>query len=115
MLEPGWCLILGASSGFGAAAARAFAAAGLDVAGVHLDRKATLPAAEAVRADVEAAGRRALFVNRNAVDPEARAELIEQLATACGGGPRVRVRPVDASKCREARDCRGDPEDSWSR
>ncbi len=91
MLEPGWCLILGASSGFGAAAARAFAAAGLDVAGVHLDRKATLPAAEAVRADVEAAGRRALFLNRNAVDPEARAELIERLSKACDGGPRVRV------------------------
>jgi NAD(P)-dependent dehydrogenase (short-subunit alcohol dehydrogenase family) len=90
-LEPGWCLILGASSGFGAAAARSFAAAGLDVAGVHLDRKATLPAAEAVRADVEAAGRRALFLNRNAVDPEARAELIELLSKACEGGPRVRV------------------------
>jgi NAD(P)-dependent dehydrogenase (short-subunit alcohol dehydrogenase family) len=44
-----------------------------------------------VRADVEAAGRRALFLNRNAVDPEARAELIELLSKACEGGPRVRV------------------------
>ncbi|MBW2372316.1 MAG: 3-oxoacyl-ACP reductase, partial [Deltaproteobacteria bacterium] len=60
-IEPGWAVILGASSGFGAAAARAFADAGLDVAGVHLDRKATRPNAEAVKADVQARGRRALF------------------------------------------------------
>lgn len=90
-IEPGWAVILGASSGFGAAAARAFAASGLDVVGVHLDRKATLPLAEAVKADVEAAGRRALFFNANAVDPDARAEVVEGIAKASEGGPRVRV------------------------
>lgn len=90
-IEPGWAVILGASSGFGAAAARAFAQAGLDVAGVHLDRKATLPMADAVRADVEAAGRRALFCNVNAVDPDARAEVVEGIAKASEGGPKVRV------------------------
>lgn len=90
-LEPGWCLVLGASSGFGAAASRAFARAGLDVAGVHLDRKSTLPQAEAVRRDVEAAGRRALFFNANAVDPEARAKVVAELLRARGDGPGVRV------------------------
>ena len=35
----GWALILGASSGFGAATSRALARAGLDIFGVHLDRK----------------------------------------------------------------------------
>jgi NAD(P)-dependent dehydrogenase (short-subunit alcohol dehydrogenase family) len=90
-IEPGWALILGASSGFGAAAARAFADAGLDVAGVHLDRKATLPNAEAVKADVQARGRRALFFNVNAVDADARAEVLEGIAKASEGGPRVRV------------------------
>jgi enoyl-[acyl-carrier protein] reductase III len=90
-IEPGWAVILGASSGFGAAAARAFAHAGLDVAGVHLDRKGTLPMAEAVRTDVEAAGRRALFCNVNAVDADARAEVVEGIAKASEGGPRVRV------------------------
>lgn len=90
-LDPGWCVILGASSGFGAAAARAYARAGLDVVGVHLDRKSTLPQAEAVVADVEAAGRRALFFNVNAVDADKRAEVIEGLAKQSEGGPRVRV------------------------
>lgn len=90
-IEPGWAVILGASSGFGAAAARAFADAGLDVAGVHLDRKATRPNAEAVKADVQARGRRALFFNVNAVDADARAEVLESVAKASEGGPRVRV------------------------
>lgn len=90
-LEPGWCVILGASSGFGAAAARAFARAGLDVAGVHLDRRATLPLAEGVAKDVEATGRRARFFNANAADSEARAAIVAEIARAAGGGPRVRV------------------------
>jgi NAD(P)-dependent dehydrogenase (short-subunit alcohol dehydrogenase family) len=90
-LDPGWCLILGASSGFGAAAARAFARAGLDVAGVHLDRRATLAQAQAVARDVEAAGRRARWFNVNAADPEQRAAVIASLADESRGGPRVRV------------------------
>ena len=111
-VDPGWALVLGASSGFGAAAARALAAAGLDVAGVHLDRKATRPQAEAVKRAVEACGRRALFFNVNAADPDARAEVIEQIAKASEGGPRVRVllhslafgtlRPLVAADAREA-------------
>ena len=61
-----WALILGASSGFGGATARACARAGMNVIGVHLDRKATLPDAEAVRDDVKKAGREALFFNMSA-------------------------------------------------
>jgi enoyl-[acyl-carrier protein] reductase III len=90
-IEPGWCVILGASSGFGAAAARAFAAAGLDVAGVHLDRRATLPLAEGVAKDVEAAGRRVRFWNANAADAEQRDAVVAELATLVAGEPRVRV------------------------
>jgi len=90
-IEPGWCLILGASSGFGAAAARAFAQGGLDVAGVHLDRRATLPLAEAVVKDVEAAGRRVRFWNRNAADAEQREAIVAELGALLRGGPRVRV------------------------
>jgi enoyl-[acyl-carrier protein] reductase III len=90
-LEPGWALILGASSGFGAAAARAFAHAGLDIAGVHLDRRATLPLAESVAKDVEAAGRRARFFNVNAADADKRAAVVAALADESRGGPGVRV------------------------
>ena len=34
-----WALILGASSGFGAAAAKKLAAEGINIFGVHLDRR----------------------------------------------------------------------------
>jgi enoyl-[acyl-carrier protein] reductase III len=76
----GWALVLGASSGFGAAASTALARAGLDVFGVHLDRKATLPQAEGVVQTVLAAGRQAHFFNVNAADPERRAETIAEMA-----------------------------------
>ena len=90
-LDSGWCLILGASSGFGASAARAFAAAGLDIIGVHLDRKTTLPDAEAVIQDIEKLGRKAKFYNVNAVDAERRTEIIQEIKVLAESGPKVRV------------------------
>ena len=61
-----WALILGASSGFGAATARVLAHRGMNIVGIHLDSKATLPNAQAVQADIEDAGRQAIFINMNA-------------------------------------------------
>jgi enoyl-[acyl-carrier protein] reductase III len=75
----GWALVLGASSGFGAAAAVAFARAGMNVFGVHLDRKSTLPNMERITADVRAHGRQARFFNINAADPERRAETAAEM------------------------------------
>lgn len=75
-----WALILGASSGFGAATSRALAEAGMNIIGVHLDRKATMPLAEAVKADIEAAGREALFFNKNAASDEHRATMLDAIA-----------------------------------
>jgi enoyl-[acyl-carrier protein] reductase III len=75
----GWALILGASSGFGAATTRALAQAGMDIVGIHLDFKSTLPRAKAVQADVEAAGRKAIFFNMNAADAQKRATVVERL------------------------------------
>ncbi|MBM3791786.1 MAG: hypothetical protein FJW35_15745, partial [Acidobacteria bacterium] len=49
---PRWALILGASSGFGAAACLALARHGFDIVGVHLDRRATLTNAERVMTEV---------------------------------------------------------------
>jgi NAD(P)-dependent dehydrogenase (short-subunit alcohol dehydrogenase family) len=72
----GWALVLGASSGFGAATALALAAAGLDVFGVHLDRRATLPNVERVVAGIEGCGRRAHFFNVNAADGDRRDEVV---------------------------------------
>ncbi len=84
-----WALILGASSGFGAAAGRALARSGFHIVGVHLDRRATLPDAERVMAEIQSVGRRSLFFNVNAADPARRAEIIRQcrqeLTTTPGG------------------------------
>jgi len=75
----GWALILGASSGFGAATSLALARAGLDIFGVHLDRKATLPNVERLSAEIGALGRRAHFWNVNAADEEKRAEVAAEM------------------------------------
>jgi NAD(P)-dependent dehydrogenase (short-subunit alcohol dehydrogenase family) len=77
-----WALILGASSGFGAATSRELAKHGFHIAGVHLDRKATLPNVDALIADLKKAGRKALFFNVNAADAEKRAEVLAQLEPA---------------------------------
>lgn len=75
-----WALILGASSGFGEAAARAYAADGYDILGVHLDRRAAMPRVEALVAELRATGRSVHFFNENAADDEARAGMIARIA-----------------------------------
>ena len=82
-----WGLVLGASSGFGAATAVALARRGMGILGVHLDRKATLPLAEAVVAEVQAAGAPAHFFNVNAADDEKRAQVCGRARELCGGKP----------------------------
>jgi NAD(P)-dependent dehydrogenase (short-subunit alcohol dehydrogenase family) len=79
---PRWALILGASSGFGAAASLALAKSGYNIVGVHLDRRATLPNAERIASSIRECGRAALFFNANAADPEKRAEVIESCRKA---------------------------------
>ncbi len=76
---PKWALILGASSGFGAAASLALAKSGFNIAGVHLDRRATLANAEKVSDGIRSAGRTALFFNVNAADPLRRKEVLDAL------------------------------------
>src|SRR6266446_7766357 len=75
----GWALVLGASSGFGAATSLALARAGLHIFGVHLDRKSTLPNAERLAADIKTLGREAHFYNVNAADEEKRAEVASEM------------------------------------
>jgi enoyl-[acyl-carrier protein] reductase III len=82
-----WALVLGASSGFGAAASLALARYGFDVIGVHLDRRATLPNAERTASEIRALGRRALFFNVNAADAEKRAEVVRAATTAVSETP----------------------------
>ena len=74
-----WALILGASSGFGAAIARELARRGFHIFGVHLDRRATLPQVEALIQDIERTGRDAVFFNINAADPKKRKRVMDEV------------------------------------
>lgn len=93
-----WALVLGASSGFGEATARALAAAGYDIAGVHLDRRQALAHVGEIKAAIAANGREAYFANMNAADDANRAEFLaglrerfEAQQATTGRQPYVRV------------------------
>jgi len=84
MADQQWALILGASSGFGEATSLELARNGYDIIGVHLDRRSTLPHVETVIGGIRAAGRRALFFNVNAADPERREEVLSRATEEVG-------------------------------
>ncbi len=86
-----WALILGASSGFGEACARALAEVGYDIFGVHLDRRAGLERVHQLRAHLEALGRRAYFFNINAADVEKMEEALAQMSALMGEGEQIGV------------------------
>ena len=79
MSKQPWALILGASSGFGEATALELARAGMNIFGVHMDRRATLPHVEEVQARIRNLGRECQFFNFNAADEEKRKECVEQI------------------------------------
>jgi len=82
-----WAIILGASSGFGAATARELARHGMHIIGVHLDRRAGLPAVEALLDELKRTGVQALFFNVNAADPAKRQEVLDQVQPKVGAAP----------------------------
>lgn len=90
----GWALILGASSGFGEAAALTLAKAGMHVIGVHLDRRSTMENVERITRAIEGMGREAWFFNVNAADGDKRAEVLDRVKARFderGKGESVRV------------------------
>jgi NAD(P)-dependent dehydrogenase (short-subunit alcohol dehydrogenase family) len=87
-----WALILGASSGFGAASALALAREGMNIFGVHLDRRPALPRVEALEQQIAAAGANCQFFNINAASDEKREETLDQIARRLrDSGQRLRV------------------------
>jgi NAD(P)-dependent dehydrogenase (short-subunit alcohol dehydrogenase family) len=93
-LENHWALILGASSGFGAATAIELASAGMNIFGVHLDRRATMPNVERVREKIAAAGKENVFFNINAADDKKRQLALDDMQKILeekGGPSTVRV------------------------
>jgi NAD(P)-dependent dehydrogenase (short-subunit alcohol dehydrogenase family) len=86
-----WALILGASSGFGAATSVELAKSGFGVFGVHFDLRSTLPNAVRVQDEVKAAGQAAAFFNINAADPEKRALVLDDVRERLGAAGTVQV------------------------
>jgi enoyl-[acyl-carrier protein] reductase III len=86
-----WAVILGASSGFGGAAARALARAGLNIFGLHLDRKATMSNVENILADIRDTGQAAEFFNVNAADAAKRVKTVAAMVSTVGPEGRVKV------------------------
>jgi len=78
-LKGRWALVLGASSGFGAATSRALAEAGMNIFGVHLDPRSHLDKANQVIADIEASGSEAVFFNTNAASEKRRQRVLDQI------------------------------------
>lgn len=86
-----WGLILGASSGFGEACARALARAGYGIFGVHLDRRAGLQHVAKLKAELESEGVRAHFFNINAADLEKMAQTLEEMRSIMEEGDSIGV------------------------
>src|SRR5690242_8102895 len=86
-----WALILGVSSGFGAATAVALANAGFHIAGVHLDMRRTIANAEETKRRIEETGQKARFFNMNAADPDKRREMLDKIQEEIGPADGFRV------------------------
>jgi len=86
-----WALILGASSGFGEAAATALSKQGFNIFGVHLDRKSARPKIEAIIKSVETAGRKAAFFNVNAAAEDKRTKVLDEASSHIAEGAQVQV------------------------
>ena len=86
-----WALILGASSGFGEACARALAKAGYDIFGVHLDRRAGLQHVEEIKTALERMGRRAVYFNINAAHSGKMETALDAMEEALGEDGKIGV------------------------
>jgi len=84
-LKGKWALILGASSGFGAATSRELAKHGMNIIGVHLDRRGAMAGVEELIKSIQATGVQALFFNANAADTDNQKEVLDSVLPKLGG------------------------------
>lgn len=85
--DKGWVLILGSSSGFGAACSLALAKAGYNIFGVHLDRAGAMPRINEFIKELEATGAQVKFWNKNVARDENRLEVLAGIAETLNGTP----------------------------
>jgi NAD(P)-dependent dehydrogenase (short-subunit alcohol dehydrogenase family) len=85
MSKQPWALILGASSGFGEATAVELARAGMNIFGVHMDRRDKLAHVAEIEQRICDFGRESQFFNINAADDEKRTDCVEQIRQRLSG------------------------------
>lgn len=74
-----WALVVGSSSGFGEAASLELARAGLNIFGVHFDRRTAMPHINEIQEKIRGLGRDVLFFNTNAADADKRARVFDAI------------------------------------
>jgi NAD(P)-dependent dehydrogenase (short-subunit alcohol dehydrogenase family) len=90
-LKDRWALILGASSGHGAGTALELARSGMNIFGVHLDMRATLPEVQRIVNTIQDLGREAVFFNTNAADDRKRAKVVDTIRERLPKGEQVKL------------------------
>lgn len=79
-----WCLILGGSSGLGLATARKLAKEGMHICIVHRSRRSVLAAFEEAILEMQSHGIQVLSYNTDAMNPDKRLHVIENLLKEIG-------------------------------
>lgn len=86
-----WALILGGSSGFGLATAQKLAEHGMNLAIVHRDRRSAMKAIEPEFEKLRGLGVQMRTWNIDAIDPDKRSVMLDELNDTLGASGRVRV------------------------
>jgi enoyl-[acyl-carrier protein] reductase III len=89
-----WALILGASSGFGAATAVELAKHGMNIFGIHLDRQATMVNVQNLIKEINRTGAKAIFYNINAADSIKRNETMDDIQERFENDPSSTIKVV---------------------
>lgn len=87
-----WALILGSSSGFGAASSLELAKEGYNIFGIHLDRQITMPNVNNLIKKIEHTKQHAVFFNINAADSIKRNEILDEIKERLHGNDKGNVK-----------------------